>query len=78
MVIFNDLQEHDDTNEAHERRIVRCSSCRARIIFLPTMSGKRMPVYADTVEATDEIYAPGRHESHFAKCPNANQFRKRK
>ncbi len=26
----------DDTTEEHERRITRCKSCRAQIIFLPT------------------------------------------
>lgn len=65
-----------DTTEAHERRIVRCRSCNARIIFLPTASGKKMPVDADTVEAHDEEFDADRHESHFATCPAADQHRK--
>lgn len=43
--------DDDDTTEAHERRITRCRSCRARIIFLRTSTGKSIPVDADTVES---------------------------
>lgn len=66
----------EDTTDEHERRITRCSSCRARIVYLVTATGKNMPVEADTVEPTDEEFDSKRHESHFAKCPNANQHRK--
>lgn len=66
----------DETTEAHERRITRCKSCRARIIWLKTPQGKNMPVEADTVKPEDEEFEWGRHESHFSKCPNANQHRK--
>lgn len=65
------------TSEQHERRITRCRSCKARIIFLRTSSGKAMPVEADSVEPEDETFEAGRHESHFAKCPAASKFRKR-
>jgi hypothetical protein len=68
----------EDTTEAHERRIVRCSSCRAQIIWFKTEAGKNMPVDADTVEPEDEELDLTRHKSHFATCPNANQHRKRK
>jgi hypothetical protein len=68
----------EDTTEAHERRIVRCSSCRAQIIWLKTPAGKNMPVDADTVEPEDTELDLSRHKSHFATCPNANQHRKRK
>lgn len=67
----------DDTNEAHERRITRCRSCRARIIWFTTPAGKKMPVDADTVEPDDDELDLSRHESHFATCPNANLHRKR-
>lgn len=67
----------NDTTEAHERRIVRCRSCNARIIFLTTASGKKMPVEADTVEADDEEFDADRHESHFAKCPGASTHRQK-
>jgi hypothetical protein len=65
-----------DTTEEHEMRIVRCSSCRARIIWLKTERGKNMPVDADTVDPEDDIFDPEVHTSHFATCPNANQHRK--
>lgn len=65
-----------DTTEAHERRIVRCSSCHAKIIWFKTEAGKNMPVDADTVEPEDDEYDPPRHISHFATCPNADQHRR--
>lgn len=68
--------EDADTTEAHERRIKRCSSCGAKIIWFKTEAGRWMPVDADTVEAEDTELDLSRHESHFAKCPNANQHRK--
>lgn len=67
----------EDTTEAHERRIVRCRSCQARIIWFKTEAGKNMPVDADTVEAEDQELELPRHVSHFATCPNANQHRRR-
>lgn len=68
----------DSTTEQHERRITRCSSngCRARIIFLKTLGGSKMPVDADTVEPEDEYFEHGRHQSHFATCPASGRFRK--
>lgn len=67
-----------ETTEEHERRIVRCSSCRARIVWLKTQSGKNMPVDADSVEPEDEIFDRSRHISHFATCPKAAQHRRAK
>ena len=68
----------DDTTERHEKRITRCRSCRARIVWLKTENNKNMPVDADTVEPDDEIFVPGGDMiSHFATCPNANQHRRR-
>ena len=69
----------EETTEEHERRITRCSSCRARIIWLKTAKGGNMPVDADTVEPDDTEYDPeGDHVSHFATCPNADQHRKKR
>jgi hypothetical protein len=66
-----------ETTEEHERRIVRCSSCRAMIVWLKTAKGKNMPVDADTVKPEDTIFDPDSDQiSHFATCPNANQHRK--
>jgi hypothetical protein len=77
MAVFDSQDEHDDTNEAHERRIVRCRSCRARIIFLTTAAGSKMPCDADSVEAHDQVYDAKRHESHFATCPTASAHRRK-
>jgi hypothetical protein len=71
--------DDDDTTEAHERRQIRCKAfgCNRRIIFLPTESGSKMPVDADSVLPADEEFDPARHISHFASCPGANKYRKR-
>lgn len=66
----------EDTTEAHERRIMRCRSCHARIIWFKTDAGKNMPVDADTVEADDDELDLERHVSHFATCPQADQHRR--
>ena len=66
----------NDTTEAHERRITRCNSCRARIIWLKTDAGKNMPTDADSVEPEDQTFEPGRHISHFSSCPNADKHRR--
>lgn len=71
---FEDLNDYSD---AHERRIVRCRACNARIVFLQSpSSAKKVPVDADTVEPDDEIYEHGRHVSHFSTCPKADYFRR--
>lgn len=67
---------NEDTTEAHERRITRCKTCRARIIWFRTASGKNMPVDADSVEPEDDELDLSRHKSHFASCPQANQHRR--
>lgn len=71
--------DDDATTEQHERRIVRCRepSCRARIIWFETSSGKKMPVDADTVEPDDEELDLERHVSHFATCTASDRFRRR-
>lgn len=67
----------DDTTEAHERRITRCRSCRAQIIWFKTSAGKNMPVDADTVEPEDDELDLTRHVSHFSTCPQADQHRRK-
>lgn len=64
------------TNEAHERRITRCKSCNAQIIWFKTTAGKNMPVDADTVEPDDDELDLERHVSHFATCRQADKWRK--
>lgn len=73
---FDRYDSNDGTTAAHERRITRCRSCRAQIIFLRTAAGKQIPCDADTVEPADEDFDPERHMTHFRTCPNANQHRK--
>ena len=70
--------DDDTTDRSHERRIKRCSSCNAKIIWFKTEAGNWMPVDADTVEAEDEELDLSRHISHFATCKNAAQHRKPK
>jgi hypothetical protein len=72
------FEDPDDTNEAHERRIVRCRSCNAKIIWFKTKDWRNMPVDADTVEANDTELDLERHVSHFATCPNADKHRKKR
>ena len=67
-----------DTNEQHERRITRCRSCNAKIIWFETDAGKKMPVDADTVEADDDELDLERHVSHFATCRDAGKWRKQR
>lgn len=68
----------DETTEEHERRIVSCRSCRARIIFLRTNNNRTMPVDADTVKPEDEEYdQKAGHVSHFATCTDPAAFRRR-
>lgn len=73
---FEDAADNEQQLEAHERRITRCKSCGAKIIFLLTPAGKRCPTDADTVESEDQTFEWGRHVSHFTTCPNANQHRR--
>lgn len=60
----------------HARRITRCRSCRARIVWLETHAQKTMPVDADTVDPADVLFDRNAHRSHFATCPNAKRHRK--
>jgi hypothetical protein len=68
--------EDDGKLEAHERRIVRCSKCRARIVWFRTARLRMMPIDADSVNAEDAGLDLSHHVSHFATCPNAEDFRR--
>lgn len=72
------FEDINDSSERHERRIVRCRSCQARIIFLDTSAGRKMPVDADTVDDEDEEYEHGKHVSHFSTCTNPGAHRRRR
>lgn len=58
-------------------KTVPCRSCGQYIVFLPTASGKSMPVDAESVTEGDEQFDPKTHVSHFSTCPDADKFRKR-
>lgn len=64
------------TEEPHDKRIVRCAACKAEIIFLPTVTGKRMPVDAASVDAEDEVYEQGKHVNHWGTCTDPKRFKK--
>lgn len=68
--------EDDKTLEKHEKRIVRCRTCRAKVIWFRTESGAKMPVDSDTVEPEDTELDLERHVSHFANCPDAAKWRR--
>jgi hypothetical protein len=73
--VFDSLDD-SGTNEAHERRIKRCSSCNAQIIWFKSAAGNWCPIDADTVEPEDSDLDTSRHVSHFSTCANADKHRK--
>ena len=54
-----------------------CLSCGAAIVWMMTVNNRRMPVNAETVESGETIYMHGKHVSHFATCPQSDQWRKK-
>jgi hypothetical protein len=65
---------------------MKCKSCGAQIVFLKTAKGGFIPVDYDEKIAgdaggcamRDEIFDPKKHVAHFATCPSAGQWRKKK
>lgn len=57
---------------------MKCKSCGKEIVFLRTSTGKAIPVNKETTDAADEYYDKERHISHFADCPAAKDFRRKK
>ncbi len=61
-----------------------CKACGHPIVFLPAKSGKLLPINAETVQEGDTEYqgkdadGKGKHIAHFATCPEADKFRKKK
>ncbi len=49
----------------------RCRSCNARIVWVETPNGKKMPV--EQVEVPEG--EPARYQSHFSTCPQARRHR---
>ena len=46
-----------------------CKSCGKPIAFLPTRTGRRIPVDLDHLTQT-EVYDPSIHRAHFITCPD--------
>ena len=57
----------------HERRRCKGRDCAADVVWF----GK-MPVDVAGVEASDLAYDAKKHVSHFATCPNAGEFRRKR
>ena len=63
---------------AHATRITVCKSCQAKIIYLETAAGKKMPVDAATVYPADVMFDRAKHMTHFATCTAADKHRRAK
>jgi hypothetical protein len=48
------------------------------MVFLRSRAGKAVPVDAATIREADIDFDHTRHVSHFATCPAAAKFRKKK
>lgn len=59
---------------SHKSVECREPSCRARVVFLQTRNGSKMPVDAETVLDDDVVFDPPRHVSHFKTCKKPNRF----
>lgn len=55
---------------------IPCRECGESIVFLPTSTGKTMPVDERSIEPGDDVFDPKVHVSHFATCTNAARFRR--
>lgn len=57
----------------------KCAGCGAEIKWIKTKTGSRMPVNAElkTIVTENGEIVRG-YESHFATCPKADSFRKKK
>lgn len=73
-----------------DRLTAACRSCGAPVIWAITPAGKRMPLDEATVTTGTRFVLPQRsqmcspaqgddpgHASHFATCPQADEWRKR-
>mgnify|MGYP002868905559 CR=1 FL=1 len=58
-------------------RTTTCRGCGEKIVFMPTKTGKLIPVDADTFD-NSILFDAKKHTAHFATCPQAKEFRKDK
>jgi hypothetical protein len=57
---------------------VKCrhAECSVMLIWLPTKTGRHMPVEADSIHEGDTIYDSQKHHEHWSRCPGAKGFRR--
>lgn len=55
-----------------------CRSCKAAIVWFKSDAGKNIPIDAATVLPEDQQLELPRHVSHFATCPDAAKFRRKR
>jgi hypothetical protein len=64
------------------KNISKCKACEADIVWMKTAKGNNIPVDAETVEedllGTPVVFDPDTMTSHFATCPSADKFRRKK
>jgi len=58
--------------------MTKCRACGKDITFLLTIKGKTIPVDAETVKEGDTVFDILKHRAHFASCPEAGKFRRKK
>ena len=57
----------------------KCKSCKAEIYFLNTKNNKLIPVNAETVQEGETTFDKTKgHIAHWASCPDALKFRRKK
>lgn len=70
-----DSGDHAVSDAAHAKRIARCRTCKAQVIWFKTPRGSNMPVDAVSVNRNDVQLDLNRHISHFATCPQRRKAR---
>lgn len=60
------------------RRTEPCKACQAPLVFLKTEKKTTMPCDAASVGDDDTRYVHGKHVPHWATCPEAHQFRRKR
>lgn len=56
--------------------MAQCKSCKAKIIWMKTDSGKNICVDYDDKISREKKFDFNRMKSHFVTCPDAAKFRK--
>lgn len=73
-----DASIRDWCKAREEKEPAKCRSCSAPVWWVVTDRERRMPIDAATGSATDLVFDPSRHTSHFATCVNAAQHRRKR